>query len=87
MKIEAAAAPAANGAKALKAAKGFEAVFLKEMMKLAMPSDTREQSVYGDCLADALSQEAAKGKGLGLSDWIMEKGLKPLKSAEKARIT
>lgn len=87
MKIEAAAVPAASGAKALKAAKGFEAVFLKEMMKLAMPSGNREESVYGDCLADAFSQEAAKGKGLGLSDFIMQKGLGGLKSGEKARIT
>jgi len=76
--------PGGNSAKALKAAKGFEAVFLKEMLKAAMPSGNREETVYGDCLADAFSQEAAKGKGLGLSEWIMEKGLK---SEEKTRIT
>lgn len=77
MKIDSVSAPAADGsAAALKAAKGFEAVFIKEMMKLAMPSGNREESLYGDCLADALSQEAAKGRGLGLADWIMEKGLK-----------
>ena len=76
MKVGAPAAPAAAGQPAaLKAAKGFEAVFLKEMMKAAMPSSNREESLYGDCLADSLSQEAAKGKGLGLADWMMRNGL------------
>jgi len=62
-------------AAALKAAKGFEAVFMKEMLKSAMPSGTREESVYGDCMADALSQESAKGGGLGLAEWMMKNGL------------
>lgn len=87
MRVDGVPAPRAADEKALKAAKGFEAVFLKEMMKLAMPSGNREEAVYGDCLADALSQEAAKGKGVGLSDFIMQKGLGGLKSGEKARIT
>ena len=76
MKVGAVPVHVAGGqAAALKAAKGFEGVFLKEMMKQAMPAGNREESLYGDCLADALSQEAAKGKGLGLADWMMKNGL------------
>lgn len=79
MKIEATGVHAPENKQnsaALKAAKGFEAVFMKEMLKSAMPSGNREQSVYGDCLADALSQETAKGGGLGLADWMMKNGMK-----------
>lgn len=85
MRVE--AAPQAvqqRKAEALKAAKGFEAVFLKEMFKAAMPSGDRGLEVYGDCLAGAMADEAAKGRGLGLADWIAENGLK---SAEEKRIT
>jgi len=85
MRVEAgAAAVEPEREKALKAAQGFEAVFLKELLKLAMPSGNREESVYGDCLADALSREAAGGRGLGLAGWMMENGLK---SGGKLRIT
>lgn len=80
--------PPAVREKEIKAARGFEAVFIKEMMKLAMPSGNREEALYGDCLADALSQEAAKGRGIGLADLILDKGLGAgLKSAGKMRIT
>ncbi len=72
MKVEGARPQAADlhRQKLHKAAQDFEAVFLKEMMKTAMPSSSREQSVYGDCLADSLAQEASRGKGIGLASWI-----------------
>lgn len=76
MKVEGGTALPTPAQDARKAAKGFEAVFLKEMLKMAMPSATREQQVYGDCLADAVSREAADGRGMGLAEWMLKSGLK-----------
>lgn len=72
----------ADAAKAMEAAKDFEALLVHQMMKSmwqtvpkgGMLTGSREEQYYQDMLSEALSNEIASGQGIGIKE-VIEKEL------------
>jgi len=70
--------PAAPDPKLLQAAKDFEAIFVRQMLKSVEKTTaaggttkpTAGQSTYGSMIVDTLSDSISKGGGLGLADVV-----------------
>jgi flagellar protein FlgJ len=72
------AKPEAPDPSVLKAAKDFESIFVRQMLKSLEKTTaaggnakpTAGQSTYGSMIVDTLSESIAKGGGLGLADVV-----------------
>ena len=71
-------APEAPDPNLLKAAKDFESIFVRQMLKSLEKTTaaggnakaTAGQSTYGSMIVDSLSESISKGGGLGLADML-----------------
>ncbi len=91
----AAPAVAPKDPKLVEAAKQFEAVFMRELLKplekstaaMAGSSTSAGESTYGSMIVDALGDAVAKAGGLGFGDQLVKDLAPRLEAEEKAKST
>ena len=59
-----------------KAAQGFEAIFLREILSKSLPKVSGGLSAYGDMMGGAMAEGMAQSGGLGLAAWIVRQQAK-----------